>query len=160
MPKTTPQIKVEAVRGHGAEIVLHGSSYDEARPHADELARERGMTMCMPFDDPDVIAGQGTIAMEIFRQHDEDIHAIFVAVGGGGLIAGIAAYTKALWPDVKVIGVEPDDAARMHAALAAGKRVKLDQVGIFADGVAVRRWVRAVSHRPAVCRRGGAGQHR
>jgi len=139
MPKTTPRIKVEAVRDLGAEIVLHGSSYDDARMHADELARERGMVFVPPFDDPDVIAGQGTVALEILRQHGSDIHAIFVAVGGGGLIAGIAAYVKSLWPAIRIIGVEPDDAPSMHRSLAAGERVTLDHVGIFADGVAVKQ---------------------
>ena len=117
MPKTTPRIKVEAVESLGAEIVLHGSSYDEAKAHADELCAERAMVYVHPFDDPDVIAGQGTIAMEILRQHSEKIHAIFVAVGGGGLIAGISAYVKSLWPGIKVIGVEPEDAPSMHHAL-------------------------------------------
>ena len=139
MPKTTPKIKVDAVASLGAEIILHGSSYDEARGHADALCKERDMVYVHPFDDPDVIAGQGTVAMEILRQHSEAIHAIFVAVGGGGLIAGIAAYVKSLWPEIKVIGVEPEDAPSMHAALAAGERVELDYVGIFADGVAVKQ---------------------
>ncbi len=139
MPKTTPRIKVEAVENLGAEIVLHGSSYDEAKAHADELCAERGLVYVHPFDDPDVIAGQGTIAMEILRQHSEGIHAIFVAVGGGGLIAGIAAYVKSLWPEIKIIGVEPEDAPSMHNALSAGERVVLEHVGIFADGVAVKQ---------------------
>ena len=139
MPKTTPRIKIEAVQDLGAEIVLHGSSYDDARAHADVLAAERGMVFVHPFDDPDVIAGQGTVAMEILRQHGPGIHAIFVAIGGGGLIAGIAAYVKALWPDIRIIGVEPEEAPSMHHALAAGKRVVLDHVGIFADGVAVKQ---------------------
>nr|VFK67680.1 MAG: L-threonine ammonia-lyase [Candidatus Kentron sp. UNK]VFK72924.1 MAG: L-threonine ammonia-lyase [Candidatus Kentron sp. UNK] len=139
MPRTTPRIKVDAVQSRGAEVVLHGNTYDEARTCAEELMTERGMVFVHPYDDPDVIAGQGTIAMEIFRQHTEDLHAIFVPVGGGGLIAGIAAYTKALWPDVKIIGVEPDEAPCMHEALRAGERVILDKVGIFADGVAVRQ---------------------
>ena len=139
MPKTTPRIKVESVRNLGAEIVLHGSSYDDAHTHAVELGEKRGMTFVHPYDDEDVIAGQGTVAMEILRQQPDDLHAIFVPVGGGGLIAGVAAYVKALWPEVKVIGVEPDEAPSMHAALRAGERVRLDQVGIFADGVAVRQ---------------------
>ncbi|MCP5150854.1 MAG: threonine ammonia-lyase, biosynthetic [Ectothiorhodospiraceae bacterium] len=137
MPQTTPRIKVEAVAELGAEIVLHGGSYDEARERADALAAERDMVFVHPFDDPEVIAGQGTIAMEILRQHPAPIDAIFVAVGGGGLITGIGAYVKALWPQVRIIGVEPEDAPSMHHALAAGERVKLDRVGIFADGVAV-----------------------
>ncbi len=139
MPKTTPKIKIEAVESLGAEIVLHGSSYDEARTHADELCAERGLVYVHPFDDPDVIAGQGTIAMEVLRQHSENIHAIFVAIGGGGLIAGVAAYVKSLWPEIKSIGVEPEDAPTMHNSLAAGERVVLDHVGIFADGVAVKQ---------------------
>nr|VFK80003.1 MAG: threonine dehydratase [Candidatus Kentron sp. SD] len=139
MPVTTPRIKVNAVRDRGAEVALHGNTYDEARDHAEKLMTERGMVFVHPYDDVDVIAGQGTIAMEIFRQHAGPLHAIFVPVGGGGLIAGIAAYTKALWPDVRIIGVEPDEASCMHEALRAGKRVVLDRVGIFADGVAVRQ---------------------
>src|ERR1700761_4631451 len=118
MPITTPEIKVQAVADLGAEIVLHGDDYDEANEKATELARERGLVFVHPFDDPDVIAGQGTIAMEILRQwHGDDIDAIFVPVGGGGLIAGIAAYTKALYPRLKIIGVQPEDAAAMYAAL-------------------------------------------
>ncbi|NCF83164.1 MAG: threonine ammonia-lyase, biosynthetic [Proteobacteria bacterium] len=139
MPKTTPRIKVDAVRDLGAEVVLHGSSYDDAREHADELAGERGMVVVPPFDDREVIAGQGTVALEILRQHGPDIHAIFVAVGGGGLIAGISAYVKSLWPHIRIIGVEPEDAPSMHHSLEAGERVVLEHVGIFADGVAVKQ---------------------
>ncbi len=139
MPKTTPRIKVDAVRSYGAQIELHGNSYDDAYLHACQLARERDMTFVHPYDDPDVIAGQGTIAMEILRQYQGAISAIFVPVGGGGLIAGVAAYVKVLHPEIKVIGVEPDDAGCLHAALQAQERVVLDQVGIFADGVAVRQ---------------------
>lgn len=139
MPKTTPPIKVNAVRSLGAEIVLHGSSYDDAKAHAEELAARHGMTFVHPYDDADVIAGQGTVAMEILRQYAGPLHAVFVPVGGGGLIAGIGAYLKALWPEIKVIGVEPEDAPSMHHALAANERVVLDQVGLFADGVAVRQ---------------------
>ena len=140
MPVTTPEIKVQAVAELGGEIVLHGDDYDQAYEHAIELGRERGLVFVHPFDDPDVIAGQGTIAMEILRQHHGDeIDAIFVPVGGGGLIAGIAAYTKSLYPRIKIIGVEPEDAAGMYESLRAGKRVTLDRVGMFADGVAVRR---------------------
>jgi threonine dehydratase len=140
MPLTTPEIKVRAVADLGAEIVLHGDDYDEANEHALVLARERGLVFVHPFDDPDVIAGQGTIAMEILRQHHgDDIDAIFVPVGGGGLISGIAAYAKSLYPRIKIIGVEPEDAAGMYESLRAGKRVTLDRVGTFADGVAVRR---------------------
>jgi threonine dehydratase len=140
MPLTTPEIKVQAVTDLGGEIVLHGDDYDQAYEHAIELGRERGLVFVHPFDDPDVIAGQGTIAMEILRQHHgDDIDAIFVPVGGGGLIAGIAAYAKSLYPRIKIIGVEPEDSAGMYESLRAGKRVTLDRVGMFADGVAVRR---------------------
>ncbi|EXJ16533.1 threonine ammonia-lyase, biosynthetic [Imhoffiella purpurea] len=139
MPRTTPGIKVRSVRAFGGKAVLHGDSYDEAYAHAMELVAEKGLTFLHPFDDPDVIAGQGTIGMEILRQHPEPPHAIFVPVGGGGLIAGVAAYVKWLYPQVKIIGVEPAEAPTLHAALAAGERVELPQVGLFADGVAVRR---------------------
>lgn len=140
MPKTTPSIKVQAVKGLGGEVVLSGEDFDQAYEHAMQLTRERGLTFIHPFDDPDVIAGQGTVGMEILRQHSgDDIDAIFVAVGGGGLIAGIAAYVKELFPRVRIIGVEPEDADAMHQSLQARKRVTLDRVGIFADGVAVRR---------------------
>ncbi len=137
MPRTTPSIKVESVRRLGARISLSGDTYDEAYARASKLAAEKGMTFIHPYDDPEVIAGQGTIGLEILREHTGDIHAIFVPVGGGGLIAGIAACVKALQPAIKVIGVEPDEAPCMHEALKRGRRVKLKQVGIFADGVAV-----------------------
>jgi threonine dehydratase len=139
MPQTTPHIKVQAVRDLGGEVVLHGDDYDTAYEHALTLARERQMAFVHPFDDPDVIAGQGTIAVEILRQTGGDLDAIFVPVGGGGLIAGIAVYVKYLFPRIKIIGVEPTDAASMHEALKAGQRVTLERVGIFADGVAVKR---------------------
>ncbi|WP_207459707.1 threonine ammonia-lyase, biosynthetic [Azospirillum sp. SYSU D00513] len=139
MPSTTPAIKVEAVRSRGGHIVLHGDTFDEASLHARQIESEQGLTFIHPYDDPDVIAGQGTVGMEILRQHPHPLNAIFVQIGGGGLAAGVAAYVKFLRPDVKVIGVEPDDAASMGAAIAAGKRVQLDQVGLFADGVAVRQ---------------------
>ena len=139
MPRTTPPIKVQAVRNLGAKAILHGDSYDEAYEHAMGLVADRGLTFIHPFDDPDVIAGQGTVAMEILRQHPEPPHAIFVPVGGGGLIAGVAAYVKYVRPEVKVIGVEPEEAPTLERALAAGRRVQLDQVGLFADGVAVRQ---------------------
>jgi len=139
MPETTPAIKVQAVRDLGGEIVLKGDDYDAACEHALALAARDGLVFIHPFDDPEVIAGQGTIAMELLRQRPEGIHAIFVPVGGGGLIAGIAVYVKSLYPGILVIGVEPEDAASMKAALAAGERVTLDKVGIFHDGVAVRR---------------------
>ncbi|PZR51318.1 MAG: threonine ammonia-lyase, biosynthetic, partial [Stutzerimonas stutzeri] len=139
MPVTTPQIKIEAVRARGAKVVLHGDSYDEAHAHARDLERKQRLTFVHPYDDPDVIAGQGTIGMEILRQHAKPIHAVFVAIGGGGLIAGIAAYVKRLRPEIKIIGVEPSDADAMYRSLKAGRRVKLDQVGLFADGVAVKQ---------------------
>ncbi len=139
MPLTTPQIKVDAVRGRGAQIVLHGDGYDAAYAHAKILEQKHGLTFVHPYDDPDVIAGQGTIGMEILRQHSEPIHAIFVPVGGGGLIAGIAAYVKRLRPDIKIIGVEPEDADALYQSLKARRRIKLDHVGLFADGVAVKQ---------------------
>ncbi len=139
MPRTTPAIKVQAVRDRGGKTVLFGDTYDEAYQHARQLEAEKGLTFIHPYDDPDVIAGQGTIGMEILRQHPDPIEAIFIAVGGGGLIAGVAAFVKYLRPEIKIIGVEPDDAASMHAALQHDRRVMLDQVGIFADGVAVRQ---------------------
>ncbi len=139
MPKTTPDIKVAAVEARGAKTELHGNTYDDAYQHARKLAEERGLTFVHPYDDPDVIAGQGTIAMEILRQHSGRIDAIFVPVGGGGLIAGVASYIKYLHPETRVIGVEPEDAPCLHHALEAGERVVLEQVGIFADGVAVRQ---------------------
>jgi threonine dehydratase len=139
MPRTTPHIKVQAVMDLGAEIVLEGDDYDQACEHAVGLARERNRAFIHPFDDPDVIAGQGTIAVEILRQHQGELDAIFVPVGGGGLIAGIATYVKHLAPRVRVIGVEPEDAASMHDSLKARKRVTLERVGVFADGVAVKR---------------------
>jgi len=137
MPVTTPQIKVDAVRAWGAKVVLHGDTYDEASLHAKQLVEEQQMTYVHPYDDPQVIAGQGTIAMEILRQHAGKIDAIFVPVGGGGLAAGVAAYVKYVRPEVKVIAVEPEDAACLKAALDADRRVTLPEVGIFADGVAV-----------------------
>jgi threonine dehydratase len=139
MPTTTPSIKVDAVRSRGAEALLVGDTYDDAYAHAMQLQAAEGFTYVHPYDDPEVIAGQGTVALEILRQHRGPIDAIFVPVGGGGLIAGVSAYVKHLYPQTKVIGVEPDDAACLHAALAAGERVTLAQVGIFADGVAVRQ---------------------
>ncbi|MEB3159575.1 MAG: threonine ammonia-lyase, biosynthetic [Synechococcus sp.] len=138
MPITTPEMKVQAVRARGAEVVLHGETYDEA--YAEAVRRSKVEQLCFihPFDDPEVIAGQGTIGMEILRQIPQPPDAIYVAVGGGGLIGGIAAYVKSLWPDVQVIGVEPHDAAAMTLSLEAGERIRLPQVGLFADGVAVR----------------------
>jgi threonine dehydratase len=139
MPVTTPEVKVRSVAARGAEVVLHGDTYDEAYAEARRLEGERGLHFIHPFDDPEVIAGQGTIGLEILRQCSEPPDAIYVAVGGGGLIAGIAAYVKSLWPRLQVIGVEPVDADAMTRSLAAGERVRLEQVGLFADGVAVRQ---------------------
>ncbi len=139
MPLTTPPIKVKGVRSFGARVILHGNTYDEAYEHARLLAEDKGLTFIHPYDDPEVIAGQGTVAMEILRQKRDHLHAVFVPVGGGGLIAGIASYIKLLRPEIKVIGVEPEDAPCMHEALKKGRRVILKQVGIFADGVAVRQ---------------------
>jgi threonine dehydratase len=138
MPITTPQVKVEAVKARGGEVILQGDTYDDAYAFARQLSAEKGLTFIHPFDDPFVIAGQGTIGMEILRQCQQPIHAIFVAIGGGGLISGIGAYVKRIRPEIKVIGVEPVDADAMHRSLKAGKRVRLSQVGLFADGVAVR----------------------
>jgi len=137
MPKTTPQIKVDAVRDRGAKAVLHGDTYDEASKYAHQLVEEKQLTYVHPYDDPDVIAGQGTVGMEILHQHRGNIDAIFIPIGGGGLAAGISAYVKYVAPHIKIIGVEPEEAACCAAAMAAGKRVTLDQVGLFADGVAV-----------------------
>ncbi len=138
MPVTTPRIKVEAVAGRGAKVILFGDSYDEAYGEAKRVARRDRKAFIHPYDDPDVIAGQGTIGLEILRQKPAGIDAIFVAIGGGGLISGIAAYVKRLQPRIRVIGVEPVDADAMHRSLAAGRRVTLPRVGLFADGVAVR----------------------
>lgn len=138
MPTTTPTIKVRAVSQLGGEVVLHGEGFDAARAHAVELAQQESLTFVHPFDDPDVIAGQGTVALELLRQQPGAITAIYVPIGGGGLAAGIAAYVKFIRAEIKVFGVEPVDAASMQAAFAAGRPVKLDQVGLFADGVAVR----------------------
>ena len=137
MPRTTPDIKIRSVRTLGAQVVLFGDTFDEARLHALEIRARDGQTFIHPYDDPDVIAGQGTIAMEILRQRTGPIHAVFVPVGGGGLIAGMSAYIKYLRPEIRVIGVEAEDSACLHAALKHGRRVILPQVGLFADGVAV-----------------------
>ncbi|MGH2290432.1 MULTISPECIES: threonine ammonia-lyase, biosynthetic [Pseudomonas] len=137
MPKTTPEIKIEGVRSRGGKVVLHGDSFPEALAYSLKLVDEKGFVYIHPYDDPHTIAGQGTVAMEILRQHPGRLDAIFVPVGGGGLIAGIAAYVKYLRPEIKVIGVEPDDSNCLQAAMAAGERVVLPQVGLFADGVAV-----------------------
>lgn len=139
MPTTTPQIKIDAVKSRGAEVVLFGDSYSDAYAHSLELEKKEGLTFVHPYDDPDVIAGQGTIAMEILNAHPEPIHAIFCCVGGGGLLAGIAAYIKAVRPEIKVIGVEAKDAEAMTESLKKGQRVALEQVGLFADGAAVKQ---------------------
>ena len=139
MPVTTPRIKVDSVRRFGARAVLHGDSFDDAAAHASMLREKHGYTFIHPFDDPAVIAGQGTVAMELLRQHPDPLDAVFVCVGGGGLLGGMAAYIKRLRPEIRVIGVEPADAPSMYEALRQGRRVVLDQVGIFADGAAVRQ---------------------
>jgi threonine dehydratase len=139
MPLTTPKLKIDAVRALGGEVVLHGESYSDSHQHALALQQQHGFTFVHPFDDPDVIAGQGTIAMEILRQHPGPIDAVFVAIGGGGLIAGIAAYIKAVRPEIKVIGVQTVDSDAMLRSVKAGKRVVLSDVGLFADGTAVKQ---------------------
>ena len=139
MPKTTPDIKVKAVQARGGKTVLVGDAYDDAYQHAIKLAEDRNLEFIHPYDHPDTIAGQGTVGMEILRQHNDGIHAVFVPVGGGGLIAGVGAYIKYLRPDTRIIGVEPEDAASMAMALRRKRRVVLDSVGLFADGVAVKQ---------------------
>jgi len=143
MPTTTPLVKVEAVRGRGAEVVLAGDSYSDAYAHALALQAKYRLTFVHPFDDPDVIAGQGTIGLEILRQHHPSDHAplaaVFVAIGGGGLAAGVGSYLKAVAPQIKVIGVQTEDSAAMARSLAAGRRVTLNDVGLFSDGTAVRQ---------------------
>ena len=139
MPTTTPLIKINAVKSRGAEVVLFGDSYSDAYVHALELEKSENLTFVHPYDDPDVIAGQGTIALEILDAHPEPIEAIFCCVGGGGLLAGIAAYVKAVRPEIKIIGVEARDAEAMTESLLQGQRVMLEQVGLFADGAAVKQ---------------------
>ena len=139
MPTTTPAIKINAVKARGAEVILFGDSYSDAYVKALELEKSEKLTFVHPYDDPDVIAGQGTIALEILNAHPEPIEAIFCCVGGGGLLAGIAAYVKAMRPEIKIIGVEAKDAEAMTESLKQGKRVMLDQVGLFADGAAVKQ---------------------
>jgi threonine dehydratase len=139
MPTTTPALKIEAVRARGGEVVLSGESYSDAYQHALYLEKKEKLTFVHPFDDPEVIAGQGTIAMEILRQHAGPIHAVFVAIGGGGLIGGIGAYIKAVRPDIKVIGVQTTDSDAMARSLKAGRRVVLSDVGLFSDGTAVKQ---------------------
>jgi threonine dehydratase len=139
MPVTTPSIKVDAVKTLGGEVILHGDNYDDAHTRALELAEAENLAFIHPFDDPAVIAGQGTIGRELIQQMDDQVSAVFIPIGGGGLIAGIAAYIKSKRPEIKIIGVEPEDSAAMKKSLAAGTPITLDHVGIFADGVAVRR---------------------
>lgn len=139
MPTTTPLIKVDAVRSRGSEVVLFGDSYSDAYVHALELESSENLTFVHPYDDPDVIAGQGTIGVEILHDHPAPIHAIFCCVGGGGLISGVAAYVKQIRPEIKIIGVEAADADAMAKSIEAGKRVMLEQVGLFADGAAVKQ---------------------
>jgi threonine dehydratase len=138
MPVTTPQVKVDAVKSFGGEVVLHGESYSDAYTHAVAIEKKQGLTFVHPFDDPDVIAGQGTVAMEILRQHQGRIDAVFVAIGGGGLISGVANYIKAVRPEIKVIGVQMNDSDAMMQSVAAKKRVTLADVGLFSDGTAVK----------------------
>ena len=139
MPTTTPQLKIDAVKALGGEVLLWGDSYSDAYGHSLALQKKQGLTFVHPFDDPDVIAGQGTIAMEMLRQHQGPLHAVFVAIGGGGLISGVASYIKAVRPDVKVIGVQMNDSNAMIQSVAAGKRVLLSDVGLFSDGTAVKQ---------------------
>ena len=138
MPTTTPQLKIDAVKALGGDVVLHGDSYSDAHAHAIQIEKKRGLTFVHPFDDPDVIAGQGTIAMEMLRQHPGPLHAVFVAIGGGGLISGVANYIKAVRPDIKIIGVQMNDSDAMMQSVAANKRVTLPDVGLFSDGTAVK----------------------
>ncbi len=138
MPTTTPQVKVDAVKALGGEVVLFGDSYSDAYGHSVKLEKEQGLTFVHPFDDPDVIAGQGTVAMEILRQHQGPLDAVFVAIGGGGLISGVANYIKAVRPEVKVIGVQMNDSDAMMQSVEAGQRVTLPDVGLFSDGTAVK----------------------
>lgn len=139
MPVTTPQIKIQAVEAYGANIILHGDSFDDAYAQAMLLAEQKKLTFIPPYDDPEIIAGQGTIGMEILRQHTKPLHAVFVPIGGGGLISGIAAYIKSLHPEIKIIGVEPVDSNAMYLSMQKDRRVKIPQVGVFADGVAIKQ---------------------
>jgi len=138
MPTTTPQLKIDAVKALGGDVVLHGDSYSDAYAHAAQIEKKRGLTFVHPFDDPDVIAGQGTIAMEMLRQHPGPLQAVFVAIGGGGLIAGVSNYIKAVRPDIKVIGVQMNDSDAMTQSVVANRRITLPDVGLFSDGTAVK----------------------
>ena len=139
MPKTTPEIKIDSVKRMNAEVILFGNTYDDAKEHALKLSAEKGMHYISPYDHPLVIAGQATVGVELIEQHPRKPDIIFVPVGGGGLIAGIAAYVTVNHSDIKIIGVEPDEAPCMHQAFESGKRVELEQIGIFADGAAVKQ---------------------
>ncbi|MEI8326507.1 MAG: threonine ammonia-lyase, biosynthetic, partial [Betaproteobacteria bacterium] len=138
MPTTTPALKVDAVKALGGEIVLVGDSYSDAYAHALKLEKKQGLTFVHPFDDPEVIAGQGTVAMEMLRQHQGPLHAVFVAIGGGGLISGVANYIKAVRPEIRVIGVQMNDSSAMMQSVAAKERLTLSDVGLFSDGTAVK----------------------
>src|SRR5690606_4696068 len=139
MPVTTPNVKIDAVRGFGGEVVLFGDSFSDAHEHAREIEKKEKLTFVHPFDDPDVIAGQGTVGMEILRQHSGPIDAVFVAIGGGGLISGVAAYIKQLRPETMVIGVQTVDSDAMRRSVKAGRRITLTDVGLFSDGTAVKQ---------------------
>ena len=139
MPVTTPELKSDAVRALGGQVVLHGDSYSDAHEHALQLQQQHDLVFVHPFDDPDVIAGQGTVGMEILRQHQHPIHAVFVAIGGGGLISGVAAYIKAVRPEIKVVGVQMTDSDAMLQAIQSGQPFSLSDVGLFSDGTAVKR---------------------
>ena len=139
MPLTTPKVKIDAVKARGGEVVLFGESYSDAYAHALQLEKKHKLSFVHPFDDPDVIAGQGTIGMEILRQHAAPIHAVFVAIGGGGLIGGVAAYIKSVRPEIKVIGVQTTDSDAMARSIKSGRRVTLTDVGLFSDGTAVKQ---------------------
>ncbi len=139
MPVTTPKVKIEAVKALKGTVILHGETYDEAYEEAQKISTTEGLTFIHPFDDPEVIAGQGTIGLELLHQMQTPPDAIYIAVGGGGLIAGVATYVKSLWPNIKIIGVEPTDACAMTQSMKIGKRIKLTSIGLFADGVAVNQ---------------------
>lgn len=160
MPTTTPQVKIDAVKARGGEVVLFGDSFTDAYEHALTLEKKQKLTFVHPFDDPYVIAGQGTVGMEILRQHPDPIHAIFVAIGGGGLIAGVASYVKAVRPDIKIIGVQTTDSDAMARSLKAGRRVALPDVGLFSDGTAVKLVGEGVDDTAQGVAEGGHQDHR